>query len=329
MKETDIRPSDLMRENADLRKEDLQKLFEHKNKFVEISCPACEANSYEDVFEKEGFTFVTCKNCETLFVNPRPSFEMLTDFYTTSKSIKHWNDKIFPVSENSRRSQIFAPRAIRVIELCTGYNAATKILLDVGAGFGTFCEEIKKFAVFDKVIAVEPSHDLADTCRRKGLDVIERPIEEVDLNEVSIITNFELIEHLYRPKDFLLACGRKLPNGGLLILTTPNIKGFDLLMLGKLSDNVAGPNHLNYFHPESLSYLLNQCGFDVVEIMTPGKLDAEIVRKKILSGELNIESCPFIKYVLIDLWEIVGEDFQHFIADNALSSHLWVVAKKV
>ena len=329
MKEENIRPDHLMCENAKLHAEDVQQLLTHRNEFVEIPCPACESNSYQVVFEKDCFTFVTCTECETIFINPRPTFDMLAEFYSTSKSIKHWNDKIFSSSEDSRRNQIFVPRAERVVELCRKHNVETKILLDVGAGFGTFCEEIKKLSVFDKVIAVEPSHDLAETCRRKGLDVIEKPIEKVELDETSVITNFELIEHLFWPKDFLLACRRILPIGGLLILTTPNIKGFDLLILGKLSNNIGGPNHLNYFHPKSLNHLLQRCDFEVIEVITPGKLDAELVRKKILSGELDVSNHPFFKYVLIEKWETIGEAFQRFLAENELSSHLWILARKI
>jgi ribosomal protein S27E len=208
MKEKDIRPDHLMRENVKLHAEDVQQLLTRRNEFVEIDCPACESNNYQFIFEKDGFTFVTCKECETIFINPRPTAEMLAEFYATAKSIKHWNDKIFPASEDSRRRQIFIPRAKRVVELCRKHSVDTNVLLDVRAGFGTFCEEVKKLSVFNKIIAVEPAHDLAETCRRKGLDVIEKPIEEVELDEVSVITNFELIEHLYCPKDFLLACSR-------------------------------------------------------------------------------------------------------------------------
>jgi len=328
VKEEDIRPDSLMRENAKLRAEDIRKILKRKDEFVEISCPACESSSYRLVFQKDGFTFVCCKQCETVFVNPRPTYEMLTEFYTTSKSIRHWNDRIFPASEDSRRSQIFAPRAQSIIELCRKYNAATRVLLDVGAGFGTFCEEIEKLAVFDEVIAVEPSHALADTCHRKGLDVIEKPIEEVELNQVDVITNFELIEHLLWPKGFLSACVKALRRGGLLIVTTPNIKGFDLLVLGKLSDNIGGPSHLNYFHLASLSRLLDDCGFEVLETSTPGRLDAELVRKKALRGEFDLSTHPFLKQVLIDEWERVGVCFQKFLADNGFSSNMWFAACK-
>ena len=329
MKVRDIRPDHLIRNVARLHAEDTKRLLERRSDFIEIPCPACESITYRVAFEKKGFSFVTCAKCETLFVNPRPTIEMLIEFYSCSRNTKEWNDKIFPVTEDLRRSQIVAPRAKRIVGLCKEHNAETKVIFDVGAGFGTFCEEVNKLAVFDRVVAVEPSHALADTCRCKGIDVIEKPIEEVELDKANVITNFELIEHLYWPKDFLLACKKSLHKGGLFILTTPNIKGFDLAVLGKSSDNIGGPEHLNYFHSRSLGHLLQSTGFEVLEALTPGKLDAELVRNKILSGELDVSVHPFLKQVLIDEWKSAGEDFQHFLAENNFSSHLWMVARKI
>jgi 2-polyprenyl-3-methyl-5-hydroxy-6-metoxy-1,4-benzoquinol methylase len=216
-----------------------------------------------------------------------------------------------------------------VVELCRKHKIVTRMLLDVGAGFGTFCEEAKKLGVFEKVVAVEPAPAYAETCRRKGIEVIEAPIEKVDMSGVDVMTNFELIEHLFWPPDFLRQCWLTLEKRGVLILTTPNIKGFDLLVLGKLSDSIGAPNHLNYFHPNSLSRLLQRTGFEILEVLTPGKLDAELVRKKIISGELDSSHAPFLRSVLVDHWETAGSAFQDFLAGNGLSSHLWMVARKV
>lgn len=332
MREENIRPETITYESKRLEIEDARQLLKHSDKFKKVSCPACGSYNYRTVFNKNYFTFVLCTKCETIFINPRPTFKMLEKHYETSKSIKHWNDKMFPASEDARRDQIFKPRARKIVEICKKHKVATKILLDVGAGFGTFCEEIKNLSVFDKVIAIEPSHALAKTCRHKGLDVIEKSIEnikDVDIRGASVITNFELIEHLYCPKDFLLSCSKVLPKGGTLILTTPNIRGFDLLTLGKLSDNIEGPGHLNYFHSDSLSYLLGRCGFEVIEILTPGKLDAEIVRKKALEKKLDLSGNNFLKTILINQWDKVGAPFQQFLSNNMLSSHMWVVARRM
>ena len=327
MEEESMRPQNLMRECAKLRAEDVRDLLTCRDEFVEIPCPACEANIYRKTFKKDGFTFVTCEQCDTLFINPRPTLEMLMEFYSTSRVTRFWKEKIFPVTEESRRNQIFSPRAKMVIELCKEHKSVPDVLFDIGAGYGTFCEEIKKLAVFDSVLAIEPSHYLAEACRSKGLDVIEQPIEKVKLGKASVITNFELIEHLFWPKDFLLACRKVLNDNGLFILTTPNIRGFDLFVLGELSDNIRGPAHLNYFTPKSISLLFERCGFKVVKLMTPGKLDAQIVRKKILDGVLDVSKYSFLKHVLIDRWEDMGVLFQRFLVESNFSSHLWIVAR--
>lgn len=324
--ENDIRPDDMKKKMTELAMIDRNNVLRNKSEFTKIPCPACESDRNNPCFEKDGFNFVCCNECETVFINPRPSLTLLNEFYTSSQEIKYWNEKIFPASENARRQKIFAPRAKRVLELCRRYNAATDILLDVGAGFGTFCEEIIKLKIFDKVIAVEPSDSLALTCKHKGLEVIQKTIEDIELYPVSVITNFELIEHLYWPEDFLIACAKALKDNGLIILSTPNIKGFDLLTLNKISDNISGPSHLNYFHPQSLKHLLTKCGFNVLEVLTPGELDAELVRKKVLNKEFDISQQAFLKRILLEQWEVAGQPFQTFLANNSLSSHLWMVA---
>jgi SAM-dependent methyltransferase len=240
-----IRQDSHVLEYLQLHVSDVEQLHMHKEEFIEVSCPACEQQDYIWKFEKSGFNFVECSICDTLFINPRPTASLLTKFYTSAKSFELYNSKVFPATEAARRSSIFAPRAAKVVELCDRYCVPDDVLIDVGAGFGTFCEEIQKLGRFKEVIAIEPSPGLAETCRQKGLKVVERPIEEVELQEASAVVCFELIEHLYWPKDFLLACAHVISDDGLLILTTPNIKGLDLLVLGPLSENIDGPEHLN------------------------------------------------------------------------------------
>jgi len=202
-------------------------------------------------------------------------------------------------------------------------------LLEVGAAYGTFCEEMKTRGHFKRIIAVEPTPDLAKTCREKGIETIETPIEKLVVKPdgfFDVIVSFEVIEHLFSPKDFLLHCGRMLKPGGLFIVTCPNSEGFDIAVLGHLCNNV-DHEHLNYFNPRSLAILMENCGYAVLESHTPGRLDAELVRNKILSGEMGVSQQPFLKQVLVDSWETVGNAFQEFLSKNGLSSHLWMAAK--
>jgi len=326
LKEEDIRPTHLITENQILLQRDIDKIIEKKDNFIVVPCPACDSKKFKSIFEKQNFNFVICEDCQTIFINPRPSQVLLNNFYENSECIKHWKN-IFKETESIRRKEIFVSRAQTVVELAKKFHNDFKLLVDVGAGFGTFCEEIKKYDVFKKIVAIEPSHDLAEVCRSKNLEIQETFIEHTKLKNVSVLTNFELIEHLFNPKDFVVACKESLNKNGLFIITTPNVKGFDMITLGKQASSFQGPNHLNYFHPKSITILLERAGFEVLEILTPGKLDVEIVRKNVLTGNLNLDDYPFLKRIFLEDWNTLGSNFQKFLIDNKLSSHMWIVAK--
>jgi 2-polyprenyl-3-methyl-5-hydroxy-6-metoxy-1,4-benzoquinol methylase len=178
-------------------------------------------------------------------------------------------------------------------------------------------------------VAVEPVVNQARTCSERGIDTINLPIEKVDFRKsglFNVIVNFEVLEHLFSPIEFIKSCRKLLKKDGLLIFTTPNGEGFDVRLLGKLSSAV-DHEHLNYFNPRSIEILLAKCGLQVIQITTPGKLDAELVRKKVLSGDFKVSQDSFLRSVLIDNWEKYGKNFQSFISDFGLSSHMLVVAR--
>lgn len=326
MKEEDIRPGNLKDEQFKLIEEDLKLLTGKKDKFVKVNCPACNSKEYSKSFEKFGLDLVECKKCNTLFMNPRPTLEILENYYKNSKCYDYWNKKIFPESEEGRRKNIFLPRLNKLRDICKRYNVKTNSFLEIGPGYGTFSEEIKNSNLFNKITVVETTPCLAETCREKGLNVIESKIEDVKTSEkFDVIAFFEVIEHFFDPKEFLLKCRSMLNDGGIIVLTCPNVKGFDLMLLKEKSDNIDA-EHQTYFNLDSLEYLLKNSGFEVLEKNTPGQLDAEIVRKKIIEGKFIPDT--FLKHILIEKWDELGGNFQKFITENNLSSNMWFVARK-
>jgi 2-polyprenyl-3-methyl-5-hydroxy-6-metoxy-1,4-benzoquinol methylase/ribosomal protein S27E len=328
--ESEIRPDDLMAGQQARFHADVERLLRHKTSFVAVDCPACGGDQATGTFEKMGFSYVTCDACATLFMSPRPAPDHLREYYETSENYRYWAEHIFPASESVRRERIFKPRVARVLELCERAGVGRSRLLEVGAGFGIFCEELEATGVFDSVVAVEPTPDLAARCRARGLNVIESPIEDLvaeEFGQADVVASFETIEHLFSPADFVDACARMVGPEGLLVLSCPNGRGFDVVVLGPGSDTVDA-EHLNYFNPESIRILVERSGFDVIELLTPGRLDAELVRKKALSGEWDSATSPFLDQVLIERWDALAEPFQDFLADNLLSSHMWVVARR-
>lgn len=330
LSEQDIRPVELMSTQRIMALTDAGRMLSRYGEFVHVNCPACGASNSTPKFEKNGIDYVDCIACQTFYVNPRPSSDILDWFYKGSPNYAYWNEFIFPATEQARLEQIFVPRVDRLLELCNKYEVKKNAILEVGAGFGTFCAEVKRRNAFERIAAVEPTPDLAKTCRKRGLEVFELPIERIQLepNEFfDVVASFEVIEHLFSPLDFVGHMSRLLKPGGILMLACPNGLGFDIATLGTIS-NTIDHEHLNYFNPKSLSQLLSRCGLEVLESFTPGRLDADLVRNKILTGEFDVTEYPFLQKVLIDDWGNLGGAFQDFLMQQGMSSNMWIVARK-
>lgn len=327
MRENDIRPDELMDAQAARYLADVRRLLEGRAQFVEVACPACGSEQREAAWEKYTFRYQRCVDCETVYISPRPTPAQLATYYSTSENYAYWNKHIFPASEATRRERIFRPRAERVAAICDAQGVARGTLLEVGAGFGLFCEEATRVG-FTRTIALEPTPDLAATCRGRRLEVIESRIEDLAPGTMAcdVVASFEVIEHLFAPGDFIALCRGLLKPSGLLILTCPNVHGFDIAMLAEKSVAV-DTEHLNYFHPRSLTRLVERHGFEVLETSTPGQLDADLVRKAALAGQLDLSRDAFLRRVLVDEYDRLGPPFQRFLAENGLSSHMWIVAR--
>jgi len=329
IRETDIRPADLEEGKLRALSADLERLSRHKHEFVAVACPACGADEGVFELEKYGFTFEKCPQCGTAYMNPRATPEILAEFYSQSVLYEYWNRHIFPASRAVRMERIFRPRVRRILELCREWNIAPGVLVEVGSAAGMFCEEAQACGTFKRIIGIEPGAAQAATCRTKGIEIIESTLEQVaDLDTpADIVVSFETIEHVYSPRDFLTRCHDLLTPGGMLVLTCPNYEGFDIMTLGVLSDSLDA-EHINMFTPRGLTALLESTGFEMVEISTPGALDAELVRNKVLDHVIDLTGQPFLRRVLIEDWERLGLSFQSYLCENLMSSHMWVAVRR-
>jgi 2-polyprenyl-3-methyl-5-hydroxy-6-metoxy-1,4-benzoquinol methylase len=328
IREEDIRPARLMADKERFLIADREFLLEHRSRWVPVACPACDDEGARPYGEKAGFAFVECTECGTVRMNPRPDLALLHEFYSRSQNYDYWNTHVFPATEEARRERIFRPRAQRVADYCRRFGLEGGVLLEIGAAFGTFCEEMRKQQVLNRIIAVEPTPALAQTCRERGLEVRECFVEQIeDADLADVVAAFEVIEHLFAPREFIASCRRLLRPGGIVVLSCPNVRGFDVAALGTRSATFQH-THLNYFHPDSLAQLMERCGMTVLDVQTPGQLDADLVRKRALAGDLDLGDAPFLQEVLVRRWTELGGPFQEFLAKNRLSSHLWIVAQR-
>lgn len=326
MKEEDIRKREVFDQYLEMVKKDVGAFFGDQSAFIQIPCPACSSQDYSTQFNKSGFNYVLCSVCGTLFVNPRPPFDLLADFYIQSPSTKFWVNEFFKPVAEARRVKIFRPRAEYVTQKFG--SDPEWIVGDIGAGFGLFLEELSKIWPSSKLVAIEPSEEMSEICNAKGFEALPCAIEDVTgwNKKFDLLTSFELFEHVYDPQTFLRKIWELLRPGGRLLMTTLNGEGFDIQVLWDNSKSVSPPHHLNFFNPRSMKILLEKCGLTIEEISTPGRLDWDIIEGMIRND--GIDAGKFWNLLSKEGTETAKEEFQEWISRNNFSSHLRIVAKK-
>lgn len=325
MKENDIRKRSTFNKYLELVEKDAREFFDPAS-FAAAGCPSCGGAEHTFEFEKVGFKYVSCKKCSTLFVNPRPPFNKLKEFYSNSPSTSYWVNEFFKPVAAARREKIFRPRAEYLAKMLG--KSGELVIGDIGAGFGIFLEELRDIASGNKYIAVEPSLEMADICKKNGLEVECACMEDITGLDGSfdVLSIFELAEHLHDPFSFFKKAHSLLKPGGRLFATTLNGMGFDILLLWEKSKSISPPHHLNFFNPHSLRYLMERIGFEAEEVSTPGKLDWDIVEGMI--KDEGVKAGRLWEMVARSGTDVCKEGLQDWIASNDLSSHMRIIARK-
>lgn len=324
MKEEEIRPQQIFEEYLRLAGEDSAAYFGSAKKVIG-TCPACESVGVP-AFVKHGFTYETCLNCQSLYVNPRPVAEAFSKYYTESPSSKFWATTFYRKTAEARREKLWKPKAKLIRNTMKKYAAEHHTLVDIGGGFGIFAEEIRTLCG-QAPIVIEPGPDLAMVCREKSLPVIQKFLEDVVPGDLprgpKTFVSFELFEHLHNPAVFLQQLNSLMASGDLFIFTTLSGMGVDIQALWEDSKSVSPPHHLNFLNPKSVPLLLARLGYECLTITTPGKLDIDIL----VNNSTAIKD-RFWQTFVLTASEAEKTAWQEVIALSGWSSHMMVVCCK-
>ncbi|MBH30553.1 MAG: SAM-dependent methyltransferase [Candidatus Marinimicrobia bacterium] len=327
MKESDIRSQKMMSEYLRLASIDAEKFFNRKER-TEIPCPACGSTSGSFEFKKYEFDYVSCGICASLYQSPRPHLDTFKEFYNNSPSSNFWAKNFFPSVAESRREIIFKPRVDQLAKFCNDKHFHPGTVMDIGAGYGIFLEEWKKRFPKTRCIAVEPAKNMAAICRNKDLEVVEAFAEDVEshVRISDLVVCFEVFEHVHNPIEFVKTLCQFTSNGGYLMISTLGVDGFDIQVLWQNSNSVSPPHHINFFSIKGFKSLFKRIGLEDITILTPGKLDVDIVRNAYRKDPKVLKDQRYLKELLAD--KSKSEAFQNFLSENLMSSHTWVIAKK-
>lgn len=325
MKEEEIRPQKLFDEMLRLNCEDI-KIYFDKSNYTKIDCPACGARGFF-AFNKNEFNFEECEICKTLYVSPRPDKQSFDNYYTDSESTKYWATTFYKATQDSRRKKLWEPKAKLINEKIGIYSPDSCLVIDIGGGYGVFIEEFLKLSSLEHLV-IEPSKYLSEICREKKLNVLEKFLEDIQSDDIpnkeKTFVSFELFEHLHDPRSFLEVLSRVMESGDTFMFTTLSSIGVDIQTLWEDSKAISPPMHLNFFNPKSISTLLEDVGYKVLEVSTPGKLDIDIMN----NNKDKIKD-RFWRNFIDYSDEKEKENMQTFLSENGLSSHMMIICKKV
>lgn len=300
----------------------------HKD-FVEIPCPACGSNEWDFAFTKYGFKHNKCSKCKTLFCSPRPTEELLVEYYANFEAPEYWSELLLK-TDTSRKLLQHRPRVEKIVALLKEKFAKREVAaVDLGAGTGAFALALRDSGFFRKVIAVDFSKECVQACAKRGLEAHQGTVDDVIEDSIGLLTMNDLIEHLSEPLLFLKKCYSIIAPKGMIAIATPNGEGFDFQLMKEKTVNITPPEHLNYFNPYSIKELMRNAGFHVIKVETPGILDTQIVMREVEKGNIDLgKDNKFLQYLLYQTSADVVSTFQKFLQENLLSSHMLLLAEK-
>lgn len=134
-------------------------------------------------------------------------------------------------------------------------------LLDIGCGKGAFLKAFKALRTGWRYVGIEPSREEAALARRDAdLEVREGMFGAVPLERdaFDVLTIMHVLEHVPRPIEAVRQMRDALKEGGILFVEVPNTLDvnmfYDVLLF----------EHLYHFQPETLAWLLQREGFEIV-----------------------------------------------------------------
>lgn len=272
------------------------------------------------MFSKDGFVYRECDACSSVYMTPRPTKEMLHDFFQYSKGVEYWNSRI--VKEvSSRKRHVLDPRVRWINESLDFKVDSIRSYCDFYSKYAPFVEEIAKISEFKSRSSYKPASEIKSDLENYNFKIIEKFGEE----KFSVITAFEVFDRFFNPKEVLAVLERSLEKDGLLFITTKSASGLDFQFLKEKTPNLIPPIHLNIFSVEGIIRLLKGCNFEILELSTPGFLDLQIIEKH--QHEVSIPK--FLNDIINNRHKHVKTEFQEFLQRARLSSHMRILAKKI
>lgn len=239
-----------------------------------VICNNCGSDSYEEIatskdFEYETcnneFTFVRCTSCGLVYLQNRPCTSELSVIYPPDYIPYHFNEYLGPLIAGFRN---FVQKS--KIQAIAHYAQPECTIIDVGCGSGELLRIAKKLGDSSwHLIGVDFAEEAMINLKRFNIEGRQGRFETMSWEKSllpQVIVMNQVIEHLDDPFQVVACAFDLLQPGGVLIIETPSIEGWDAKLFQKRYwGGWHTPRHWNLYDQHTLEFLLKKHGFEIVE----------------------------------------------------------------
>ncbi len=191
----------------------------------------------------EDFELLKCTKCSLKFFFPLVTGDEL--FYNTLQKFDWYYVE-------DKEEYIVASRYI---------NKNDKIL-DIGCGKGAFSKKIKS----TNYVGLDFSVEAQRIASKNKIKVLNETIKEhTESNtDYDVIVNFQVLEHVSNPRDFISSSLKGLKKNGLMIIAVPNDDSF----IKYANNNVLNmpPHHVSRWNEGTLNFIAKDNDLEIVDI---------------------------------------------------------------
>jgi SAM-dependent methyltransferase len=221
------------------------------------TCPVCETSNNREIFKKSGGTYVACKQCGMVFLNPVFKDDALLQYYKFNNS----NQAQTHYSETDFYQRIYNSG----LDLIYKYKLNGTIL-DIGCSSGLFLDIAANNFISH---GIELNKAEIDIARSKGHIVWDQPIDLVDFkekNKFDVITLWDVFEHIKDGKAYLQNLKGRLKSGGVVFLQIPSADSLAARVMREKCNMFDGLEHVNLYSLSTIKVLAANAGYKIEKI---------------------------------------------------------------
>ena len=214
-----------------------------------VNCDLCGSNETNLQYSKPDdwlknyeteYSVVKCKNCGLVYVNPRPTFEGMRDFYPDGY-------------HSNRDDQIHNDRYIKQFDYVN--ETGIRNVLDIGCAQGDWLNFLENRISNVKLFGIDA---FSKGVKNQKINFQNCNISQAALepNTFDLVTAWAVLEHVHNPMQYFVKVSNVLVPGGKFIFLVTNSQS----IYGKYAYKEDIPRHTYHFDKNTLSNYANKSG---------------------------------------------------------------------